>query len=59
MIWQNATVLTPPLTSITHPTYEIGRTAAHLFLEFLNGNTEPRQVKLDTELVIRKSSIRQ
>jgi LacI family transcriptional regulator len=54
----HATVVTPPLTSITHPTYEIGRTAARLFIDVLNGNKEPQQVIMTTELVIRESSMR-
>jgi LacI family transcriptional regulator len=54
----HATVVTPPLTSITHPTYEMGRTSARLFIDLLNGNKEPRQVLVTTDLVIRESSQR-
>jgi LacI family transcriptional regulator len=52
----HATVVEPTLTSVMHPTFEIGRTAALLFLEQTKGNVRPRQVLLATQLVIRESS---
>lgn len=53
----HATVVHPPLTSITHPTYEMGKEAANLLFAKLDGDTTPRQVELKTRLVIRESSM--
>ena len=53
----HATVVHPPLTSVSHPTFEMGETAARLFFENLEGEP-PRQVKLKTRLVTRESSRR-
>ena len=50
-------VVDPPLTSITHPTFEMGQEAARLFFKQLeNPETEPEQVVLSTKLVVRESS---
>jgi LacI family transcriptional regulator len=55
----HSTVVDPALTSITHPTFEIGQEAAHLFFDQIeNPNAESVQVILNTKLVIRKSSIK-
>ncbi len=53
----HATVVFPPLTSITHPTYEMGKEAASLLFKTLDGDPTPRQVELKTKLVIRESSM--
>jgi len=52
----HATVVEPTLTSVMHPTFEMGRTAALLFLEQTRGKVAPRQVVLATQLVVRESS---
>lgn len=52
----HATVVEPMLTSVMHPTSEMGRTAALLFLEQTQGPVPPRQVVLATQLVVRESS---
>jgi len=52
----HASIVDPPLSSVQHPTLEMGRTAARLLLEQLDGNTGPQRIELDTELVIRGSS---
>lgn len=52
----HATVVEPMLTSVMHPTFEMGRTAAMLFLEQTKGHVPPRQVVLATQLVVRESS---
>lgn len=53
----HATVVDPPLTSVTHPTFEIGQEAARLFfLQVDNQESEPEQKTLSTRLVVRKSS---
>ncbi|MCK4751365.1 MAG: LacI family DNA-binding transcriptional regulator [Bacteroidales bacterium] len=54
----HASVVHPSLTSITHPTFEMGETAAKLFFESLDGGAAPRQVELKTKLVVRESSSR-
>ncbi len=52
-----ASVITPPLTTIKQPMYEIGYEGAKVLFELIN-NKEPLKVKieLDTELIIRKST---
>lgn len=52
----HATVVSPSLTSITHPTYEMGKEAAKLLFKSLEGDSAPKQVELKTRLVIRESS---
>ncbi len=55
----HSTVVDPALTSITHPTFEIGQEAARLFFSRIeNPDAEPIQKVLKTKLVIRKSSVR-
>lgn len=49
--------LDPPLTSVEQFPYEIGKEAARLMLKAINGD-KPQKIVLDTELVIRKSSLR-
>lgn len=54
----HSTVVDPPLTSITHPTFEMGQEAARLFFRQLeNPDARPEQVVLNTSLVIRESSV--
>ncbi len=53
----HSTVVEPALTSIMHPTFEIGQEAARLFFKCVeNPENKPDQVVLKTKLVIRKSS---
>jgi len=54
----HATVVHPSLTSVSHPTFEMGETAARLFFETLEGESSPRQVELLTKLEVRDSSAR-
>lgn len=54
----HAKVVYPSLTSVTHPTFEMGETVAKLFFETLEGGNAPRQVELQTSLVVRDSSTR-
>ncbi|UOG77069.1 LacI family transcriptional regulator [Hymenobacter tibetensis] len=56
----HATVVEPTLTSVMHPTYEMGREAALLFLAQMDAKTpiQPRQQVLTTQLVVRESSSR-
>jgi LacI family transcriptional regulator len=47
----------PPLTTIHIPHYEIGKAAAQLMLERLqDGDSEPREIRLETSLVVRDST---
>lgn len=56
----HATVVEPPLTSITHPTYEMGKAAANLFFEQIDlQRITTKQVILNTKLVERASSKKQ
>jgi LacI family transcriptional regulator len=52
----HATVVYPPLTSITHPTFKMGEEAAKLLFETIEDSAPPRQLELKTELIIRDSS---
>ena len=52
----HAGIVRPALTSIQHPTYQIGRSAAELFFMILNGEKTPEKIELGTELHIRESS---
>ena len=55
----HALVVQPPLTSVMHPTNEMGRVAANLFFELTeNINLPPKSVELNTKLIIRESSKR-
>jgi DNA-binding LacI/PurR family transcriptional regulator len=52
----HALIVDPPLTSIQHPTIEMGQAAARLMFGLLNGDSTPRLIELKTELVVRESS---
>jgi LacI family transcriptional regulator len=52
----HATVVHPSLTSITHPTFEMGEAAAKLLFESIENSAPPRQLELKTKLIIRDSS---
>ena len=55
----HATVVAPTLTSVMHPTKEMGRVAAGLFFELTeNMDIIPKSVELKTTLVVRESSVR-
>lgn len=56
----HATVVDPPLTSLMHPTFEIGQEAARLLLYQSSFKTKsaPIQTIMNTKLVIRQSSVR-
>ena len=51
-----AAVMRPHLTVIDQPTYEIGQQSAHLLFERLqNQKKAPRQIRLQTRLIVRES----
>jgi LacI family transcriptional regulator len=55
----HSTVVDPTLTSITHPTFEIGQEAARLFFRSIeNPEAKPEQVVLKTKLIVRNSSVK-
>lgn len=55
----HSTVVDPPLTSVSHPTFEMGEEAANLFFESLKkGKNINKRVMLPIDLVVRKSSKR-
>lgn len=55
----HSTVVEPRLTSVTHPTFEIGKVAAELFFKLIEkGGSFSENIVLLTELVVRESSIR-
>jgi len=56
----HATIVDPPLTSVMHPTFEIGQEAARLLVEqcIAKEKPQPVQVVMDTTLVVRESSVK-
>ena len=55
----HATLVDPELSSMSHPTFEMGQEAARLFFKQIeNPDAKPEQVVLNTTLVVRKSSVR-
>ena len=53
----HSTVVEPPLTSVSHPTFQMGQEAANLFFESLkNGRNINKRIMLPIELVVRESS---
>ncbi|MBO9636814.1 MAG: LacI family DNA-binding transcriptional regulator [Siphonobacter aquaeclarae] len=51
-------IIEPGLTTVAQPVYEMGRTAARLFLETVGTQTAPTTRVLQTELIVRGSSSR-
>jgi LacI family transcriptional regulator len=49
-------LMEPSLTSIDQPTIEMGRMAAHMLLEQISGNSQPKIEMLQSYLVPRKST---
>ena len=54
----NAVLVRPPLTTINQPAYDIGKTAATLLLDILEGKTIERNktITLETKLIVRGST---
>jgi DNA-binding LacI/PurR family transcriptional regulator len=55
-----ASLLTPTLSSVSQPAFEMGKTAAQLFLEQLNSESilPPRTITLKPTLIVRESSVK-
>jgi signal transduction histidine kinase/DNA-binding LacI/PurR family transcriptional regulator len=47
--------VTPPLTTVRQPLYQIGTQAAEMILDLIDGRDVSRRVFLSTELIIRQS----
>ena len=59
--WQMAAMVDPPLSSVHQPGFEMGQTAARLFIDQLTKDSDhfiPEKVVLKTEVVVRESSRR-
>jgi len=54
----HSTVVDPPMSSITHPTFKMGRKAAELLFERIDQVEFSESVTLKTKLVVRQSSVR-
>jgi len=55
----HSTVVDPALTSVTHPTLQMGREAARLFFECIEkGAGFAEKVVLPAKLVVRESSVK-
>lgn len=55
----HSTVVEPTLTSITHPTYQMGQEAANLFFKSIEqGKGFTEKIELNTELIVRESSVK-
>ena len=55
----HSTVVEPALTSVTHPTLQMGREAARLFFKYIEkGENFVEKVVLPTKLVVRESSVK-
>ncbi len=53
-----ASIIRPALTTVRQPMYKMGQTAVEMVLSLVEGEQLPEiNVKLETELVVRKSSI--
>ncbi|MGW1535727.1 LacI family DNA-binding transcriptional regulator [Streptomyces aureus] len=50
-----ASLVRPRLTTIRYPAREVGRVAAHLLLEQIDGRTRPRTVRVGADFVARAS----
>jgi LacI family transcriptional regulator len=56
----HSTVVEPALTSVTHPTLQMGKEAARLFFECIEkGENFAEKVVLPAKLVVRESSVKQ
>ena len=60
--WQFSSMIDPPLSTISQPGFKIGEQSAKLLLEMINRKKgqplNPKDIVLDTELLIRKSSVK-
>jgi DNA-binding LacI/PurR family transcriptional regulator/anti-anti-sigma regulatory factor/putative methionine-R-sulfoxide reductase with GAF domain len=53
--WEGSDCLTPPLTTVPYPLYELGRRAAETLLAQMAGQETPEQVVVPARLTVRQS----
>ncbi|TVP87405.1 MAG: LacI family transcriptional regulator [Alkalicoccus sp.] len=56
---QLAPYLQPPLTTMRHPKYEMGKLASHVIFQVLEGHAAKSHYTLETEFISRESVIKQ
>lgn len=61
--WFMSKVLTPKLSTVDQPSYEMGVTSFHLLLEEINAHKDnkpfkPQIIELETSVIIRESTVR-
>ena len=60
--WQFSSMIDPPLSTVSQPGFKIGEQAAKLLIEMIDRKKtepmEPKDIILDTELLVRKSSVK-
>lgn len=60
--WQFSSMIDPPLSTVLQPGFQVGERAIEILLEIIDKKPEERlhfgNIELDTELIIRKSSLR-
>jgi LacI family transcriptional regulator len=53
---QTASYMVPALTTIRQPAYEMGRRAAEVLFQLIEGPAKPRQDMMETKLIVREST---
>ncbi|MCR9015871.1 LacI family DNA-binding transcriptional regulator [Aquiflexum gelatinilyticum] len=60
--WQFSSMIDPPLSTVSQPGFQIGETATKILLDLIHKKTNMESISqnivLDTELLIRKSSVK-
>lgn len=60
--WQFSAMIDPPLSTVMQPGFQIGERATEILLDIIDKKPErlhePSNIELDTELIIRKSSLK-
>jgi LacI family transcriptional regulator len=56
----HSTIVEPPLTTVWHPTFEMGEETARLLISQIEGTQphSPRQIVMKTRLIVRDSSLK-
>ncbi|MFT3738566.1 MAG: LacI family DNA-binding transcriptional regulator [Breznakibacter sp.] len=56
----HSTLVEPPLTTVSHPTFEMGQEAARMLIDQIESGRphSPRQIVMKTKLIVRDSSIK-
>jgi DNA-binding LacI/PurR family transcriptional regulator len=53
---QTASYMVPALTTIRQPAYEMGRRAAEVLFQLIEGPAKPLQDMMETKLIVREST---